>query len=83
MHRDIPHLDLQAKRDGMEAADFSAASGDALDFSDEATANQRLERISIHVDGQGEGDGSQRANDDQQVLPPAAGWFGYGLSHCD
>ncbi len=83
MHRNIPHLDLQAKWDGVEAADFGAAAGNTLDFGDEATANQRLKGFRIHVDGEGDRDGSQRANDDQQVFPPAAGWFGYGLSHCD
>ncbi len=40
---DIAHVDLEAKRSGMDGADFDAASGDALHFGDEAAADQRLE----------------------------------------
>ena len=48
--RDFAHIDLQAKRSGMDAADFGAAAGDALDLGDEAAADQRLERIRVDVE---------------------------------
>ena len=80
MHRDIPHLDLQAERNGMEAADFGAASGNTLDLGDEAAANQRLEGFRINVDGESEGEKRGRADQDEQVFPPAAGGLAGGTS---
>jgi hypothetical protein len=43
MDSNSAHVDLEAKRSGMDAADFDPASGDALHFGDEAAADQRLE----------------------------------------
>ena len=45
MNSDIPDLDLQAKRNGMDASDLGAAAGDAFDLGDEAAADQRLKRF--------------------------------------
>ena len=50
---DAAHIDLRAKRSGMDAADFHAAAGDALHFGDEAAANHRLEGIGVDVDRAG------------------------------
>jgi len=38
------------KRDGMNAADFSAASGYAFDLGYQAAAHQRLKRICADVE---------------------------------
>jgi hypothetical protein len=43
MDGNTAHVDLEAKRSGMDAADFDAASGDTLHLGDEAAADQRLE----------------------------------------
>ena len=74
---DIAHVDLEAKRNGMDAADFGAASGDAFDFGDEAAADQRLERVCVDVDEAGREPRRSRPQvTDQQIFPPAAGGLG-------
>ncbi len=51
--RNIPHLELQAKWNGVQTADLGSAPGDAFDLSDQTTANQRLKRIGGGVEEQG------------------------------
>ena len=62
----------------MDAADFDAAAGDALDFGDQAAADQRLERIGVDVDKQAESAKEAGGGNDEQIFPPAAGGLGGG-----
>ena len=44
-NRDIAHLDMQAKGNCVEAANFRVPAGDALDLRDHAAADQILKRV--------------------------------------
>ena len=68
----------------MDAADLDAASGDALQFGDEAAADQRLEGIRIDVDQQADSAKHAGRGNEEQIFPPAAaGGLGGGFGHCD
>jgi hypothetical protein len=43
VNRKVPNLHLQAKGNGVDAADLGTASGDAFNLGDEAAPDQRLE----------------------------------------
>src|SRR5208283_2417425 len=83
VYGDIPYLDLQAEGNGMEAADFGAASSNAFDIGDEAAPNQRLEGFRIDIDGQTDGQKAGRASQNEEVFPPAAERLPGGFGHCD
>jgi len=51
---DVAHLHLQAEGNGMDAADFGAAPGNALNLGDHAAANQGLKGVRVDIDEQGE-----------------------------
>jgi hypothetical protein len=50
MNGDATHVGLQVKWNGVDAGDFRATSGDALDFGNQAAAYQRLEGIGIDIE---------------------------------
>src|SRR5216684_1480136 len=85
---DPTHFSLQAKRNGVDAGNFGAATGDAFHFGDEAAANQRLERLGVDVDHQAENYGESGCKNHQQIFPPASasrlgGRFSGRFSHRD
>ena len=71
VYGDVADLHLKTEGNSVEAADFGAASGDALDFSDETAADQRLEGVGVDIDRQGERGKGRATNQEQQILPPA------------
>jgi len=79
----VAYIHLQAKGRGMDAADFGAAAGNALNFGDETAADQRLERFRVDVDEHGDGEERGCAGKDKQIFPPAAGGLGSGSGHRD
>jgi hypothetical protein len=84
MHGDAAYVGLQAKGSGMDTADFDAAAGDALQFRDEPTANERLERASVDVDEQAESGEEGGPGEEKQIFPPAAaGGLRGRFTHCD
>jgi hypothetical protein len=46
----LANVSLQAKRRGVNASDLDATAGNALQFGDEAAADERLKGIRIDVD---------------------------------
>jgi len=72
MNGDATHFGLQVKWDGVDAGDFRAASGDALDFGNQAAAYQRLEGIGIDVDEETKNSEETGSGQEKHVLPPAA-----------
>ena len=61
MHSDVAHFDLHVEGNNVEAADFGAAAGDALDFSDHAPPHIALKGIGGGVPESGQqGDQAQR-----------------------
>src|SRR5579863_986415 len=82
MHGYVTHIHLQAKRDGVNAADFHAAAGDALHFRDHTAANQVLKGISREIPQASSQADQSHSRCHQQVLPPCAGSRpGGGLGH--
>src|SRR6266496_4993164 len=82
MHRNVAHLDLQMKRDNVEAANLRAASGNALDFLDDAAAHVGLEGIGGGVPEARQHCDHAGAGGNQQIFPPASRPGG-GFAHRD
>ena len=84
---DVANFELQAKRDGVKAADLSVASADAFELGDQATANQGLKRIGGGVEEQRGETKKNQGDEGKKIFPPTArglgGIGGDGHHHCD
>src|SRR5689334_17180115 len=72
VHGNVPHFDLHVERNNMEAADFRAATGDPLYFSDHATAHIGLKRIGIDIPEARDQEDDAGPTQNQHILPPAS-----------
>src|SRR5712691_11333687 len=73
---------MQAKGDSVEAADFCASAGDALDFRDHAASDKTLKRVGRDIPEPRDQTQDAGSGKNQQVLPPpAASRPAGGISH--
>jgi hypothetical protein len=71
-HSQIPDFDLHVKWNGVNASDFSAAAGNALDFGDNPAPDISLKRFRRYVPKPSQEADDARSPDEQQVSPPLA-----------
>src|ERR1700678_2951023 len=82
MNGEIPNLDLEAKRYGVNPAKIHTPPGDALQLSDCAAAHQGLEGIGGHVPTQTTQAKQQEKSSEQQIIAkPAPTRFDARLAH--
>jgi hypothetical protein len=74
MDGEIAHLDLHVERDGVDASNLRASTGDAFDLSNDAAANVGLKGFSSEVPESREQTNYTNSKNKQQVFPPLAAW---------
>ena len=81
MNSKIAYFDLETERDGMETSQVDAASGNSLQFCDQAVSHPNLKRICGHVPGRDREEQHAGKDHEQQIFPDLATRFGAAFAH--